>query len=103
MNEGVSVQACACHSGNLHDTVGKDLPELKQIDRNLQENYDHFTRTVLFLWQLVKLSGLIKGRVVKKNLNDVCHKKMNESLALPSPTYGVFTIPYCLSTVPLFL
>lgn len=99
MNEGVSVQARACHSGNLHDTVGRDLPKLKQIDRNLQENYDHLTRTVLLLWQLVTLSGLIKGRVVV----DVWHKKMNESLALPSPPCSVFTIPYCLFTVPLFL
>lgn len=46
MNEGVSVQAHACHSGNLHDTVGRDLPKLEQVDRNLQENNSHLTRTV---------------------------------------------------------
>lgn len=38
MNEGVSVQAHACHSGNLHDTVGRDLPKLELVDRNLQGN-----------------------------------------------------------------
>lgn len=78
MNEGVSLQAQACHSGNLHHTVEWDLPKLEQIDKNLQENYNHLTRTLIldqlpllafdiyinpsffyFLWELVVISGLI--------------------------------------------
>lgn len=78
MNEGVSLQAQACHSGNLHHTVGWDLPQLEQIDKNLWENYSHLTRTLTldqlpllafdiymnpsffnFLWELVVISPLI--------------------------------------------
>lgn len=67
MNGGVSVQAHACHSGNLHDTVGRDLPKLELVDRNLQENNSQSLSFALippFSYFSVA-AGLVKDRMVK--------------------------------------
>lgn len=62
LNEGVSVQAHACHSGDLHDTAGQDLPKLEQVHINLQENNSHLTRTVT-LSQLSELQLCINPSI----------------------------------------
>lgn len=116
MNEGVSVQAHACHPGDLHDTVGRDLPQLELVDRNLQENNSHLTRTVILSQLLLSelqlcidpcIFLLFCGdwfdiRPYGKNCQD-----MNDSLDIfVGPTFPpccVFTIPSRLSTVPLSL
>lgn len=121
MNEGVPLQAQACHSGNLHHTVGWDLPQLEQIDTNLQEHYSYLPRTL----SVEQLPSLASGRESLLSQSSVAAgfdirfarrtcaavrdvtPDMNESLEiLGGPTYPSLLcvyLPFCLSTVPLSL
>lgn len=106
MKEGVSLQAQACHSGNLHHTVGWDLPQLEQIDKNLRENCTHLSWTLALgpapparfdAYIHPTLFNFLRELVVTSGLTEMWHEWVTGDVRWPHLSFPAVCLPFLLS------